>query len=59
MPFFFLPLTVADVPPNAGKAESPNLQSFVKQQFSGTPPDQQKGNITLFNYVSHWEYEYG
>lgn len=26
-----------------GKAESPNLQSFVKQQFSGTPPDQQKG----------------
>jgi hypothetical protein len=42
---------VADVPPNAGKAESPNLQSFVKQQFSGTPPDQQKGNITLFNYV--------
>lgn len=25
-----------------GKAESPNLQSFVKQQFSGTP-DQQKG----------------
>jgi hypothetical protein len=50
----------ADVPlpPNAGKAESPNLQSFVKQQFSGTPPDQQKGNITLFNYVSHWEYKY-
>ncbi|ONM22695.1 hypothetical protein Zm00014a_028462 [Zea mays] len=27
-----------------GKAESPNLQSFVKQQFSGTPPDQQKVN---------------
>ncbi|ONM22697.1 Oxidoreductase [Zea mays] len=32
-----------DVPRKAGKAESPNLQSFVKQQFSGTPPDQQKG----------------
>ncbi|WVZ65459.1 hypothetical protein U9M48_014818 [Paspalum notatum var. saurae] len=28
------------------KAESPNLQSFVKQQFSGTPPpDQQKGHL--------------
>ncbi|KAL6601809.1 hypothetical protein ACP70R_045029 [Stipagrostis hirtigluma subsp. patula] len=26
-----------------GKADSPNLQSFVKQQFPGTPSDQQKG----------------
>jgi hypothetical protein len=33
-----------NIPPNAGKSESPNLQSFVKQQFPGTL-DQQKGNI--------------
>uniref|UniRef100_A0A0A9DWB4 NADH dehydrogenase [ubiquinone] 1 alpha subcomplex subunit 12 n=1 Tax=Arundo donax TaxID=35708 RepID=A0A0A9DWB4_ARUDO len=26
-----------------GKAESPNLQSFVKQQFPGSSQDQQKG----------------
>ncbi|KAL6655297.1 hypothetical protein ACP70R_006123 [Stipagrostis hirtigluma subsp. patula] len=34
-----------------GKADSPNLQSFVKQQFPGTPSDEHKGNIILFHYV--------
>lgn len=42
-----------------GKAESPNLQSFVKQQFSGAPPspDQKKGpeELSRPNDATHTE----
>ena len=42
--FFINDFLKTNIPPNAGKSESPNLQSFMKQQFPGTL-DQQKGNI--------------